>query len=866
MTCDIATIEQTVNIVCNPGAVYELRILHAGRAQTVSGYFDDMTALVQAAAHWSGKAPGVYLTLNPCDPALLARSTNQYKTNARVTTSDKESVRRSWLPVDCDAVRPTGISATNAKHAAARARITACVGWLTARGWPAPVMGDSGNGGHALYAIDLPNDDTSRDLIKHCLEVLAMHFSDDVVTIDTGVFNAARIWKLYGTLVCKGDHVPERPHRLAQLLDVPAVRTCVTLEQLTALAAMLPAPPEATAPRSTGRGLQGTFDPRQWIASHGLFVARETDWSSGHRWILNPCPWNSAHTNKSAYIVQLTNGAMAAGCHHNGCAGNDWYALRDLCEPGWREKRRPRQTKTTGAAPRQGDPFGLGAEEQAATGGTTEGPAATLAAWLVDLEAQPADARLAVVLADIEKLALVPLADWMTAKPKIKRLVPTCSLRDLEKLRTATLHDRDARTHDAAQATDETAEPWLAGLNRQKNGIPYESIGNFVHAITHMEPWKSQGCWYDLVRECHMVGGTPVKDGDDTAAAVLIEAATGTPVTKIALVGRALDHVCRSHERDLLCAWVDTLDTVPITDLLTTWLRTYAHVPQDVPDAYVADVSRIIVVGIIARILLPACQFRDVVILEGPENAGKSKLTKELAGRDCYGQSWHVGLSSGLENKEAHMMLEGALIAELEELASYGKTEDNRMKALITAEYDSFVPKFSNKRANHPRRTVFLGTVNPEGDGTYFRGQTGNTRFLPITVQDIDIAGFLKIRTQLFAEAKAYVLAHEKDWWKLDCDEDARAEREKRRLPSVYEGQALRAWLARRTTGRCTWDEVAEFHLQIPKDRWTKALQMEIGKALRAEHWRRDHTTTERYWVPDEAWDSRGIDAKDPFA
>jgi hypothetical protein len=33
--------------------------------------------------------------------------------------------------------------------------------------------------------------------------------------------------------------------------------------------------------------------------------------------------------------VQFASGAIAAGCHHNGCAGNDWEALRRLYEPGW---------------------------------------------------------------------------------------------------------------------------------------------------------------------------------------------------------------------------------------------------------------------------------------------------------------------------------------------------------------------------------------------------------------------------------------------------------------------------------------------------------------------------------------------------
>jgi hypothetical protein len=37
--------------------------------------------------------------------------------------------------------------------------------------------------------------------------------------------------------------------------------------------------------------------------------------------MLNPCPWNPAHNNRAAYIVQHASGAVAAGCHHDGCAG-----------------------------------------------------------------------------------------------------------------------------------------------------------------------------------------------------------------------------------------------------------------------------------------------------------------------------------------------------------------------------------------------------------------------------------------------------------------------------------------------------------------------------------------------------------------
>ena len=76
-----------------------------------------------------------------------------------------------------------------------------------------PVTGDSGNGAHLLYRIDLPNDEPATLLVRGCLAALDVLFSDDRVSVDTANFNASRIWKLYGTVSRKGDDTPERPHR-----------------------------------------------------------------------------------------------------------------------------------------------------------------------------------------------------------------------------------------------------------------------------------------------------------------------------------------------------------------------------------------------------------------------------------------------------------------------------------------------------------------------------------------------------------------------------------------------------------------------------------------------------------------------------
>ncbi len=45
--------------------------------------------------------------------------------------------------------------------------------------------------------------------IYNTLVGLSKEFNTDKVTIDTTVFNPARIWKLYGTTARKGDAVPQ---------------------------------------------------------------------------------------------------------------------------------------------------------------------------------------------------------------------------------------------------------------------------------------------------------------------------------------------------------------------------------------------------------------------------------------------------------------------------------------------------------------------------------------------------------------------------------------------------------------------------------------------------------------------------------
>ncbi len=320
-----------IEVLFEAGAVVELRAFSS--RGPVSGYFDDHAALADQAYKLDEQGCAVYVTLNEVEPALLARAANKVNRYPKVTTSDDGILRRHWLPVDLDPVRPADISSAEGEKKAALLRAQEVRDHLAEQGWPEPIVGDSGNGAHLLYRIDLPNDQESLELVKGVLEALSFKFSDGTVSVDTTTANAARIWKLYGTTARKGDDTQDRPHRASKLLKVPGEPLeAVSGELLSEMARMKPG-----AERSGRSRYSGEWDLAGWIASHEVPVKREGPWGQGYRWVLEECPWNG-HTDNAAYIVQFAHGPVAAGCHHNSCQGYRWEHLREHFEPGAYER------------------------------------------------------------------------------------------------------------------------------------------------------------------------------------------------------------------------------------------------------------------------------------------------------------------------------------------------------------------------------------------------------------------------------------------------------------------------------------------------------------------------------------------------
>jgi len=336
---DLAEIQQAAALFLKPGSVVELRAPKAGTNGTISGYFSDPAKLAQAAFATNGKAAGVYVTVNAVQPDLLARADNRVKSRASTTTGDSEIIRRNWLLFDFDPARAAGISSTNGEHDSALRASRAARDSLLSQGWPEPVVGDSGNGGHLLFRVDLPNDADSTELVKSALKAAAQRYSGPSVALDLSVYNAARISKLYGTTAQKGDSTTDRPHRVSRILDMPESIEVVPGELLHELAAEARPEPQRTngAPHS-GRPV---FDPQRWIDEFGIPIARgPVPHQGGSKWVLKNCPFNPEHEAPDAAIFHAADGKMGFKCLHNSCAGKGWREFRELFEPGRSQTQR----------------------------------------------------------------------------------------------------------------------------------------------------------------------------------------------------------------------------------------------------------------------------------------------------------------------------------------------------------------------------------------------------------------------------------------------------------------------------------------------------------------------------------------------
>lgn len=325
----------TINLFRNEGDVTEIRILHT-KTGTVNGYFDDAEKLAESIQPYVGKHD-IYFSINPVNPDLLARANNRLQKYAKQTTLDKDIGRIEFILIDIDPTRPSGISATDAEHEASKVMAEKIVSFLVEKGFPAEIICNSGNGYHVVFYTEMENTQENVEMIKAFLYALDFLFSDEMVKVDCTTFNPSRIVKLYGTKACKGDDTVQRPHRWSEILKIPEELEPVEREQLESIIAIVPTVQE---PKASKGKAKITLNLEEWLQEKDLKIAFSGPFQNkGTKYVLDICPWNADHTNRSAYIIQFDGGGIAAGCHHDSCRQENWQSLRTLLEPDWQTKK-----------------------------------------------------------------------------------------------------------------------------------------------------------------------------------------------------------------------------------------------------------------------------------------------------------------------------------------------------------------------------------------------------------------------------------------------------------------------------------------------------------------------------------------------
>jgi len=197
---------------------------------------------------------------------------------------------------------------------------------------------------------------------------------------------------------------------------------------------------------------------------------------------------------------------------------------------------------------------------------------------------------------------------------------------------------------------------------------------------------------------------------------------------------------------------------------------------------YTAAVGRAFFVAAVARVMKPGIKVDTMLVLEGKQGVGKSKLILEL-----FSPSWHIEISYAPGSLDFFQSLRGCWCAEFGELGQFDRTDTNRIKQVLTQVQDTYRSSYGHHAGTYPRQVVFVGSTNKREWGF---DETGMRRFLPIYCTEINVQYAADNREQLWAEA-LHRYRNGETWWEIP---DADKEQEARYDYDAWE-ELVSAWI-----------------------------------------------------------------------
>lgn len=177
---------------------------------------------------------------------------------------------------------------------------------------------------------------------------------------------------------------------------------------------------------------------------------------------------------------------------------------------------------------------------------------------------------------------------------------------------------------------------------------------------------------------------------------------------------------------------------------LNEWLETYAGVEATpLTQAF----ARKVLCAAVRRVREPGCKFDHVLVLNGPENLGKSRLIRAL----CPDGHWFGDqLRIGSDAKTVIEQSAGKWLIEMAEMIGAGRREVEAVKHFVTTQSDRARKAYARTETEVQRQFVLFGTSNEK---RFLTSLTGNRRFWVVDAGKADVEALVKARDQLWAEA-----------------------------------------------------------------------------------------------------------------
>lgn len=318
-----AIIRQWYDVFKDNHELVEIRILDPKSKATYSGYFTDIETLLAAIKPFDQCA--IYFTLNEIDYACYSREQHDRMVKKpKSTTSDKEILSRKWCLIDIDCEKPSDTNSTDGEKELAKAVVNNVYKYLMNEGFEKPIVCDSGNGYHLLYRMNMVSNEKNDQTMKNFLAALDMFFSTEKVKIDVTTSNTSRICKLYGTFSRKGSNTKDRPQRMSYIHRIPSEIKITPNEYFEKVASYLPQPERKDRNNAYG---SISFDLDDFLQRHNISVTKVIETAAYTKYVLEECPFNSAHKSPDSAVFKMKDGGFGFKCFH---ASDAAYTFRDF--------------------------------------------------------------------------------------------------------------------------------------------------------------------------------------------------------------------------------------------------------------------------------------------------------------------------------------------------------------------------------------------------------------------------------------------------------------------------------------------------------------------------------------------------------